>query len=140
MGGLGRGVSEVPTRGGRRFVGSNNFRLTFPIDSLHALCHALTVDRQSSPTADTQGDGTMTTTTSTTSTTSPSLSRTAAKRQAHRESCMYRQGSGWIVSIWDPTVRCNRVTGEMAYFSARHDLAAWRRRRAQQLQHGHPLV
>lgn len=63
-----------------------------------------------------------------------SMSKTAAKRQAHQESHMYRQGSGWIVSTWDDSIKCNRVSGEVSYWTARHGLAEWRRWRANQLE------
>lgn len=65
--------------------------------------------------------------------TSRTTSRTAAKRQAHQESSMYRQGSGWIVSTWDDGVSCHRVTGELPYRIASTRLAEWRRDRKLQL-------
>jgi len=58
------------------------------------------------------------------------LSRSAAKAQAHRESHMYRQGRGWIVSTWDDAVGCHRVSGEETFQVARQSLADWRARRA----------
>lgn len=61
-------------------------------------------------------------------------SRSAAKRQAHRESHMYRQGSRWVVSTWDYKARCNRVTEEREWSHARQSLADWRKRRVAELR------
>ena len=32
---------------------------------------------------------------------------------------MYRQGRGWIVSVYDPAVKAARLTQEMSYWQAR---------------------
>lgn len=32
---------------------------------------------------------------------------------------MYRQGRGWIVSSWDESVKCYRLSGERSYWEAR---------------------
>ncbi len=60
-------------------------------------------------------------------------SRAAAKRQAHQESSMYKQGSGWVVSTWDESVRAKRLTDELSFSEARQRLADWRRNRAMEL-------
>jgi len=60
----------------------------------------------------------------------PLLSRTGAKQTAHRESHMYRQGRGWIVSTWDECVQCHRLSHELPFFEARQQLAEWRQQRA----------
>lgn len=60
-------------------------------------------------------------------------SRTAAKRQAHQESHMYRQGSGWIVSTWSDEHRCNVIDQEAPWPVARQALADWRRSRTAEL-------
>jgi hypothetical protein len=62
------------------------------------------------------------------------LSKSAALRQAFGESSMYRQGSGWIVSTWDPSVRLNRLTGELPFHDAQRRLFHWRVARARALQ------
>ena len=64
------------------------------------------------------------------------ISRTAAKRQAHQESSMYRQGSGWIVSLWSDSHRLNITTGELPFAQAKAGLATWRRERTEALR-GH---
>ena len=64
------------------------------------------------------------------------MSIPSAAKQASSESSMYRQGSGWIVSTWDPKVRCNRLSQELAYGYARCTLAAWRVERAVALAGG----
>lgn len=61
------------------------------------------------------------------------MTKTEAKRQAHKESHMYRQGSGWIVSTWSPARRCNVLTQELPYQSARYRLSDFRSRRADEL-------
>jgi hypothetical protein len=62
------------------------------------------------------------------------ISRTAAKRQAHSESHMYRQGSAWIVSTWSDAYQCNELARELPWPVARQRLADWRRDRALALQ------
>jgi len=42
------------------------------------------------------------------------MSKTAAKRQAHKESSIYRQGSGWIISTWDDAFGCNTLSNELS--------------------------
>ena len=61
------------------------------------------------------------------------MSKTGAKRQASAESGMYRQGSGWIVSTYDPQVGCYREGEELPYFSARQVLKDWRTDRVSEL-------
>lgn len=61
------------------------------------------------------------------------MSKTAAHQQAVRESSMYRQGSGWIVSTWSDHARCHIVTGELSYHNARTWLTYYREQRAEQL-------
>ena len=61
------------------------------------------------------------------------MSKTAAEKQAKSESSMYRQGSGWIVSTWDESVRCNQLSPEMPHSNARTVLSDWRTRRAEHL-------
>jgi hypothetical protein len=61
------------------------------------------------------------------------MTKTAARAQARRESSMYRQGAGWIVSTWDGGYKANRLTGEMSYWSARTFLREWREERAADL-------
>ena len=39
---------------------------------------------------------------------------------------MHRQGSGWVVSTYDPAVGCNRVSGEQTHSMARSHLSLWR--------------
>lgn len=63
----------------------------------------------------------------------PPMSRSAAKRQAHSESHMYKQGSGWVVVTYDPQLKCSRTSYEAPYSIARQSLADWRKRRAEQL-------
>jgi hypothetical protein len=43
---------------------------------------------------------------------------------------MSRQGSGWVVSTYDPAVRCQRVSGEQTFWAARSGLSLWRLGRA----------
>lgn len=62
------------------------------------------------------------------------LSKSAAKAQAHRESHMYRQGNGYIVSTWDDGYGCSVVSHEMPHSNARTALADWRVRRTRVLQ------
>jgi len=62
-----------------------------------------------------------------------SLSRTAAKRRAHKESHMYRQGAGWIVSTWSDHDGLNVLSEELPFFVARQGLADWRRERTAEL-------
>lgn len=61
---------------------------------------------------------------------SPRISKTAAKAQARRESHMYRQGAGYVVSVWDDFYGCRTTSEGFSYQAARHALAAWRRGRA----------
>lgn len=63
----------------------------------------------------------------------PPPSKTAAKRQAHRESSIYRQGSGWIVSTFDPAIV---TSNELTHSVAKTFLADWRRDRAVALMGG----
>jgi hypothetical protein len=37
---------------------------------------------------------------------------------------MYRQGQGWITSVWDAGVKCYRTSGEMNYWEARRVVGA----------------
>lgn len=62
------------------------------------------------------------------------LSKTAAKRRAHDESHMYRQGGGWITSTWSDHYGCNELSDETPYFVARSWLAEWRRNYASGLR------
>lgn len=61
------------------------------------------------------------------------ISKTAAKAQAHRESHMYRQGSGCIVSTWDDGYGCNVTSALLPYHVARRAVAEYRRTRTAQL-------
>jgi hypothetical protein len=63
----------------------------------------------------------------------PRISKAAAKSQAHRESHMYRQGSGHIVSTWDDGYGCNVTSNELPYHVARRAVAEYRRNRVAQL-------
>lgn len=62
------------------------------------------------------------------------MRRTAAIEQARRESSMYRQGAGWIVSTWDEGYRANVLTCEIPYWTARTYLKEWRANRVTELQ------
>lgn len=64
------------------------------------------------------------------------MTKTAAAEQAASESSMYRQGNGWIVSIWDEKVRCNRTSEERPYQVARQNIADYRRERIAELMAG----
>jgi len=59
--------------------------------------------------------------------------KTAAMKQAKSESCMYRQGAGWIVSTWSALYRAGVLTNEVGYYVARSTLAEWRAARADAL-------
>lgn len=61
------------------------------------------------------------------------LSRTAAKRQAHRESCLFRpeQWSG-LYSVWIAPGAGSGLRG-LSYADARRSLAAWRAERVREL-------
>jgi hypothetical protein len=61
------------------------------------------------------------------------MTPTAAKKQARRESTMYRQGRGWVRSVYDPEYGCNRVSHEQDWATVRQSLADWRRRRVLEL-------
>lgn len=63
------------------------------------------------------------------------LTKSAARSQAHRESHMYRQGPGYIVSTWDDFYGCRMTSECLSFQVARHTLAEWRRTRTLQL-HG----
>lgn len=67
------------------------------------------------------------------------MTKTEAKRQAHKESHMYRQGSGWVVSTWSDTMRLNVVSSELAYLAARNKLSDWRKYRTHLLLVGGAL-
>lgn len=43
---------------------------------------------------------------------------------------MWRQGRGWVVSVWDDERRTHYVSGAMPHGKAREVLAEWRARRA----------
>ena len=58
------------------------------------------------------------------------MSKTAAKRQAHKESSIYRQGSGWIISTWDDAFGCNTLSNELSHSREARGLADWRIERA----------
>lgn len=56
-----------------------------------------------------------------------SMSKTAAKRQAHRESRMYSiAGQGWVVSSGVPSSASPLLEARLSYTDARRALAAWR--------------
>ena len=61
------------------------------------------------------------------------LTTAAAVRQATSEITRYRQGHGWIVSAYDPSAQCNRLSGERDYGSARQAVADGRVLRACEL-------
>ena len=56
-----------------------------------------------------------------------------ARRQAHSESSLYRQGAGWIVSTWDERYSLHTLSHEQPYAIARQALADWRDRRTAEL-------
>lgn len=60
------------------------------------------------------------------------MSKTAAKRQAHRESCIYRPEGG-LWSLWVAPGLHRVVAGGLAYSNARRALAAWRAERVREL-------
>lgn len=62
------------------------------------------------------------------------ISKTAAKRQAHQESSMYRQGGGWIVSTWSDSYRLNILSNKLPHGVAARQLADWRIERAAHLR------
>ena len=61
------------------------------------------------------------------------MTKADAKRQARSESSMYRQGSGWITSVYDPDVQCNQLSHERPYQVSRQAIADWRLRRIDEL-------
>jgi hypothetical protein len=61
------------------------------------------------------------------------MSRTAARQQAVKESSMYRQGSGWIVSTWDEAKGAYWLSHELPHGEARQRLADWREDRVSAL-------
>lgn len=61
------------------------------------------------------------------------MTRTDAKRQAHRESCIYRQGASWVFSAYDDSVGAKRTTDHLSLSDARTQLADWRRARVIEL-------
>lgn len=61
------------------------------------------------------------------------MSRSAAARIARRESSMYRQGSGWVVSKWDPYYKAFRLHSEMSRSAALTSLRDFRAHRIAQL-------
>lgn len=61
------------------------------------------------------------------------MTKTAAQKQAREESSMYRQGSGWIISTWDTEYKAYYLSGETPYFTARAQLADWRKHRVAEL-------
>jgi hypothetical protein len=61
------------------------------------------------------------------------VSRTAARRQAHSESHMFRHRPNWIVSTWSDEYRSNVLSRAMPYLDARQALADWRRSRTLEL-------
>ena len=50
-------------------------------------------------------------------------SKSAALAAACSNISMYRQGSGWIVSSWDPSVSAHRLSHEMPHSTARQAVA-----------------
>ena len=41
------------------------------------------------------------------------------ERRTKMKTIMYRQGRGWIVSRWDKSVQCYRLSSELSYQQAR---------------------
>ena len=61
------------------------------------------------------------------------MTKTAAVKQARTEITMYRQGNGWIVSVYDPDVRCSRTSGEMQFWAAQDKVRCERASRIDEL-------
>jgi hypothetical protein len=62
------------------------------------------------------------------------LSKTAAKRQAHRESSMHRQpGAAWTVTAISEPAKAYTLGHGLSFSGARRELAAWRFVRAVEL-------
>ncbi len=58
------------------------------------------------------------------------MTNATARKRAASESAMWRQGRGWVVSVWDDERRTHYVSGAMPHGKAREVLAEWRARRA----------
>lgn len=69
------------------------------------------------------------------------LSKTAAKRQAHRESSMHRQpGAGWTVTAISEPAKAYTLGHGLSFAGARRKLAAWRAARVRELMGVRPGV
>ena len=64
------------------------------------------------------------------------MTKTAAIKQAKSESTMYRQGAGWVVSVYDDTRGAWRLSGEADFWRARTRLRLYRAERALELLYG----
>lgn len=63
------------------------------------------------------------------------LSKTAAKRQAHRESFIYRSRF-WPAGGWCVSALTYEISSGLAFADARRELAAWRAARVRELMGG----
>jgi len=63
----------------------------------------------------------------------PMMSKTAATKKARSEVVMYRQGRGWIVSVYDHRARATRLSHEMRWPAALAFAREAREDRAQEL-------
>lgn len=57
------------------------------------------------------------------------MTKTQALKQATEDVTMYRQGSQWIMSSYDPKARANRVSHAMSYWVAREQVTQARAER-----------
>jgi hypothetical protein len=75
-------------------------------------------------------------TTDETPTPKDNMSKSAALRlEAYSSASYYKQGNSWVLSVYDPTIRMNRITESLTYRQVIHACCSHRRMTALGLMH-----